>query len=81
VRVYAYSVEEVDLKGQQVTLSRGDESRQVTLQYDDLVLALGSITDLSRFRGLQEHGLQTKTIGDFVYLRNHLIDMLETAAV
>jgi NADH dehydrogenase len=80
VVVYTYGVEEVDLSGHRVTLSR-DEGRQITLDYDYLVLALGSVTDLSRFRGLQEHGLQTKTIGDFVYLRNHLIDMLETAAV
>ena len=81
VRVYTYDVEEVDLGAKRVTLTRGDESKQIVLDYDDLVLALGSVTDLSRFRGLQEHGLQTKTIGDFVYLRNHLIDMLETAAV
>ena len=81
VRVYTYDVEEIDLNARRVTLSRGDEGRQIVLEYDDLVLALGSITDLSRFRGLQEHGLQTKTIGDFIYLRNHLIDMLETAAV
>ncbi|HEY9289403.1 MAG TPA: FAD-dependent oxidoreductase [Candidatus Dormibacteraeota bacterium] len=81
VRVYTYDVEEIDLEQRRVTLARGDESRQIVLEYDDLVLALGSVTDLSRFRGLQEHGLQTKTIGDFVYLRNHLIDMLERAAV
>ena len=81
VRVYTYDIEEVDLQQRRVTLARGDESRQIVLGYDDLVLALGSVTDLSRFRGLQEHGLQTKTIGDFVYLRNHLIDMLERAAV
>jgi NADH dehydrogenase len=81
VRVYTYDIEEIDLKAKRVTLLRGDEQKQIVLDYDDLVLALGSVTDLSRFRGLQEHGLQTKTIGDFVYLRNHLIDMLETAAV
>jgi NADH:ubiquinone reductase (H+-translocating) len=81
VTVYTYDIEEIDLSGQRVTLMRGEESRQIVLEYDDLVLALGSVTDLSRFRGLREHGLQTKTIGDFVYLRNHLIDMLEAAAV
>ena len=81
VRVYTYDIEEVDLERRRVTLVRGDDSRGIVLEYDDLVLALGSVTDLSRFRGLQEHGLQTKTIGDFVYLRNHLIDMLERAAV
>ncbi len=81
VRIYTYDIQEIDLPNKRVTLSRGDESRQIVLAYDDLVLALGSVTDLSRFKGLQEHGFQTKTIGDFVYLRNHLIDMLETAAV
>lgn len=81
VRVYTYDIEEVDLTQRHVTLVHGDDSRQIVLEYDDLVLALGSVTDLSRFRGLQEHGLQTKTIGDFVYLRNHLIDMLERASV
>ncbi|TME45153.1 MAG: cyclic nucleotide-binding domain-containing protein [Chloroflexi bacterium] len=81
VRVYTYDIEEIDLNSRRVTLMRGDEGKQIVLEYDELVLALGSVTDLSRFRGLQEHGLQTKSIGDFVYLRNHLIDMLETAAV
>jgi NADH dehydrogenase len=81
VRIYTYEIDEIDLQARRVTLTRGEEGKQIVLEYDDLVLALGSITDLSRFRGLQEHGFQTKTIGDFVYLRNHLIDMLETAAV
>jgi NADH dehydrogenase len=79
--VYTYDIEEIDLPGRRVTLSRGDQSHQVTLDYEYLVVALGSVMDLSRFRGLREHGLQTKTIGDFVHLRNHLIDMLEAAAV
>src|SRR5207253_5248351 len=43
VRVYTSDVELVDLKSQRVTLSRGDESLPIVLDYDDLVLALGSI--------------------------------------
>src|SRR5256885_16083739 len=46
-----------------------------------MVIALGSVTDLSRFPGLTEHALQTKTIGDFIHLRNHMIEMLEAASV
>src|SRR5207302_5576734 len=45
VRVYTSDVELVDLKRQRATLSRGDESRPIVLDYDDLGLALGSITD------------------------------------
>ncbi len=79
--LYTYQVEEVDLPNRRVLLNRGDERDHLALDYDYLVLALGSVTDLSRFPGLLEHGLQTKTMGDIVHLRAHLIDMLERASV
>src|SRR5207245_339602 len=39
------------------------------------------VTYLSRFPCLTEHALETKAIGDFIHLRNHLIEMLEAASV
>ncbi|HWE62043.1 MAG TPA: FAD-dependent oxidoreductase [Chloroflexota bacterium] len=79
--IYTYEVEQIDLPNRRVILNSGDERDQTMLDYDYLVVALGSSTDLSRFPGLAEHGLQTKTIGDVVHLRNHVIDMLDRAAV
>lgn len=81
VIIYTYEVEQIDLPNRRVILNSGDERDQTVLDYDYLIVALGSVTDLSRFPGLAEHGLQTKTIGDVVHLRNHLIDMLDRAAV
>ncbi len=81
VTLYTYEVERIDLAQRCVTLSRGGEGDEVILEYDYLLLALGSVTELSRFPGLLEHGLQTKTVGDFFHLRNHLIDMLDAASV
>ena len=81
VIIYSREIESIDLRARRVTLSQGGEGDQVQLDADYLVIALGSVTDLSRFPGLTEHALQTKTIGDFIHLRNHLIEMLEAASV
>ena len=51
------------------------ERPKVELSYDYLVVTLGSVSDLSRFPGLKEHGLQTKTIGDAYYLHDHLLEI------
>jgi NADH dehydrogenase len=85
VQVYPYEVEDIDLSGKRVVLSRhtghGPERGHIEVSFDYLVLSLGSVTDLSRFPGLAEHGLPCKTIGDVVHLRNQVIEMLELASV
>ena len=81
VTIYAQEIESIDPVNRRATLSLDGEGDGVVLEGDYLVIALGSVTDLSRFPGLTEHALQTKTIGDFIHLRNHLIDMLEAASV
>jgi len=81
VTIYSREIESIGLAKRQAVLSQDGEGGQVELEADYLVIALGSVTDLSRFPGLTEHALQTKTIGDFIHLRNHLIAMLEAASV
>jgi NADH dehydrogenase len=78
---YNYAVERIDLDARKVCLDPAAERAKIEIPYDYLVLALGSVTDLSRFPGLQEHGLQTKTIGDVYHLHDHLLEMLERASV
>jgi NADH dehydrogenase len=78
---YNYEVEKIDLEKRKVYLDPVAERAKIEISWDYLVVALGSITDLSRFPGLREHGLQTKTIGDVYYLRDHLLEMLERASV
>jgi len=78
---YNYEVESIDVESRKVYLNPVAERAKIGIQYDYLVVALGSVTDLSRFPGLKEHGLQTKTIGDVYHLHDHLLDMLEKASV
>ena len=78
---YHYEVERIDLKNRKVYLDPVAERAKIELSYDYLVIALGSVADLSRFPGMQEHGLQTKTIGDVYHLHDHLLEMLERASV
>ena len=74
-------MERIDLKNRMVYLDPVGGCAKIEISWDYLVIALGSVTDLSRFPGLQEHGLQTKTIGDVCHLHDHLLEMLERASV
>ncbi|MGH3770538.1 MAG: NAD(P)/FAD-dependent oxidoreductase [Pseudonocardiaceae bacterium] len=47
--------------------------------YDVLVLAPGSIARTLPIPGLAEHGIAVKTIGEAIYLRNHVLSRLEAA--
>lgn len=78
---YNYEVERIDLERKKVFLDPAAERAQIVLSYDYLIIALGSVTDLTRFPGLQEHGLQTKTVGDVYHLHDHLLQVLEKASV
>ena len=78
---YNYEVERIDLENRKVYLDPVVERAKIEISWDYLVIALGSVTDLSRFPGLLEHGLQTKTIGDVYHLHDHLLEMLERASV
>lgn len=49
--------------------------------YDHLVLACGSMVDLSVIPGLATHAYPLKTLGDAMYLSNDLIGRLEEASV
>ena len=79
--IYPYEIRGVDLEAKRVVLVRGAEREDLVVDYDYLVFALGSATDLSRHPGLAEHGLQALTFGDAFHLRNHVLDMLEQAEV
>ncbi len=79
VNFFNGNVVSVDLKAQQVIVSHGDEEHQHTLQYDHLVLSLGSITNFFNLPGLEERALTMKSLGDAIFLRNRLIESLEEA--
>jgi NADH dehydrogenase len=50
------------------------------LGYDLLVVCPGSVSRLLPIPGLAEHGIGFKTIGEAIYLRNHVLSRLDLAA-
>ncbi|MFB3103769.1 MAG: NAD(P)/FAD-dependent oxidoreductase, partial [Pseudomonadales bacterium] len=52
-----------------------------TLDYGQLVLAYGVDANLDIVKGMAEHGLPLKTVGDALFLRNRIIERLEQATI
>jgi NADH dehydrogenase len=50
-----------------------------TLPYDQLLLALGSVSRTLPVPGLAEHAVGFKSLADAIYLRNHVVETLEEA--
>ncbi|MDP9093130.1 MAG: NAD(P)/FAD-dependent oxidoreductase [Actinomycetota bacterium] len=56
------------------------EGERYEFAYDLLVVCPGSISRLLPIPGLAEHGIGFKTIGEAIYLRNHVLSRLDLAA-
>ena len=78
-RFICAEIEAIDVEKKEVRLNRALDGRPLTLAYDQLVLNLGSVDDLTRYRGVGEHTLRLKDYLDCVRVRNHLLTMLELA--
>jgi NADH dehydrogenase len=52
----------------------------VEISYDILVVALGSVARTLPIPGLAEHGIGFKTVGEAIFLRNHVLSKLDIAA-
>ena len=74
-------VEAIDADAQRIAIRYPGHARLDYVDYDYLIIAVGSATDLSQFPGVQEHAMTFKTLGDAFQLRNHLLSMLEAADV
>lgn len=80
-RFHNAEVEAIDVERQVVTTSRRLDGRQFEVAYDHLVLGLGARDDVERYPGLAEHGLVLLNYPDALKARNHLIGVLEMAAI
>lgn len=80
-RVAAVTVEGIDLEKREVVGRHSVTGATLCFEYDLLVLALGGVTNYFGVPGAREHSMPIKTLGDAIYVRNHVIDMLEQAAV
>ena len=80
VTFYEGLVESIDLDAKSVEISYGFPRKRRTLQYDQLVVGLGSSTKYFD-KQTEEYAAEMKTLGDAMLLRNRMIGILESATV
>ena len=73
------TVRSIDLE-RRIVHATGAEASNYELAYDQLVLAVGSVTNRRLIPG-SENALTFKTLADAVVLRNHIIEQFERADV
>ena len=78
-RIAIGCIEVIDLAKKQVRVRSEGLARAFDFTYDQLVLALGAVTNFYHTPGLEEHALTMKTLGDAILVRNRVIDALELA--
>ncbi|MXY60645.1 MAG: NAD(P)/FAD-dependent oxidoreductase, partial [Cenarchaeum sp. SB0665_bin_23] len=79
VTFYEGRVRHIDPVTRQVSLWGTPEKPGITLEYDYLVVALGSETNFFGMNDLENNAFRMKTLNDAVIVRNRIIDMLEQA--
>jgi NADH:ubiquinone reductase (H+-translocating) len=81
VSVLRGTIQSINLREKTLTLNAGHFTPNVTVEFEHVGLALGSVVDLSRVPGMPEHAFLMKTVGDAMELRGSLIDRLEEVNV
>jgi len=77
--LYTRDIESIDPIARTVTLSPGVRPTTLSLNYDHLVIAMGTRLDHGKIPGMHEHASPFKYLGDALFLRNQLVRMLEEA--
>jgi NADH:ubiquinone reductase (H+-translocating) len=67
----------LDVASQQARVETEEET--LTLEYANVVVALGAISRTLPIQGLADNALGFKTLADAIYLRNHVLRRLEAA--
>jgi len=79
VNVLRGTVRVVDWEKKVVQLDAGRFTPDHEIEFDHLVVALGSVVDFSQVPGMVQHGLPMKTVAHALRLRSAVINRLEEA--
>src|SRR6266700_2790594 len=79
VEVLVGDVNQIDLRNKRVLISHGYRHRSQQIDYDHLVIALGSITNFYDIPGLADLAVPMKSLRDAIQLRAQIIRHLEEA--
>ncbi len=77
---YQATISSIDFEQKLVTITRTFDGKVHALDYDYLILALGSNTNFYDYKNIEEHAFVIKTVEDAIAIHNHIIHMLESAA-
>ncbi len=72
-------ISSIDLKNKLVAITRTFDGKVKILEYDYLVVALGSKTNFFGNKKIEKNAFTIKTIQDAIAIKTHLIHMLEIA--
>lgn len=72
-------VESLDLRSKIASIRSTSGGQIQRLSYDYLVIALGSISKLLEVPSFPAHAITMKSLEDAMYLRNHMVQQLESA--
>lgn len=75
------SARRIDLGARTVQVLQGEMGDLVDVPYDQLVLTVGQVVDLSRYPGMTEHAFTVKEATDTFRLRNQIIGCLQQASM
>ena len=79
VKSFVGSIQAVDLESRHVTVSHASDGHTHQLRYEQLIIALGTMTNYFNLPGVKDSCFTIKTLSDAVALRNQLIMQLEEA--
>lgn len=72
-------VQSIDLKKKSVSCYHFHTKEIFDLEYDYLILAMGSVTGYHGITGAEQYSFPLKNLADAMVLRSHVIDMFERA--
>lgn len=78
-KFYQAVVSSIDLEQRLVTITRLFDGKVHALEYDYLILSMGSVTNFFGNKNIEKHSFTIKTMEDAIGIRNHSINMLENA--
>jgi NADH dehydrogenase len=73
-------IDHIDFEQRKVFAKHAPDGHRYEVAYDQLVLALGGVTNRKMIPG-SEHALGFKTMSDAIYVRNRIIDLFEQADI
>lgn len=76
---YHAKITEINLEKQNVMIKRIFDQKSITLEYDYLIIALGSVDNFFGNKNMEKYSFTIKTLEDALAIRNHIISMLESA--